>query len=271
MKVRTVASVSLLLFLVAAPASAQNHAPYYVLDAFGGVHAGGGAPVVSPGTPYFGFDAAVGIEYIPVGTSTATGDGILVLDKFGGVHSGGALAAHSPGGSTPYFGFDAARAIVYRDVPPRAAGSPSKSAALTSSTYAVITSASIHAPDDGFLLVNATSNLWCFGVGGVRGEAGINVDGNLALSNYLTEFFDCSLSASDVTTNVGMTGFFPVSAGDHTIDLVGRRVSGALAFNFDASLITVLFVDQDGVGTSTPAPVASRVSTRPDGPESRRR
>ena len=37
---------------------------YYVLDRFGGVHAGGGALVVtwSSATPYFGFDIARDIE-----------------------------------------------------------------------------------------------------------------------------------------------------------------------------------------------------------------
>ena len=35
---------------------------YYVLDAFGGVHAGGGAPVLLPATPYFGFNVAQDLE-----------------------------------------------------------------------------------------------------------------------------------------------------------------------------------------------------------------
>jgi len=35
---------------------------FYVLDRFGGLHAGGGAPVLLPGTPYFGFDVAHDLE-----------------------------------------------------------------------------------------------------------------------------------------------------------------------------------------------------------------
>jgi len=35
---------------------------FYVLDRFGGLHAGGGAPVLLPGTPYFGFDVAQDLE-----------------------------------------------------------------------------------------------------------------------------------------------------------------------------------------------------------------
>ena len=34
----------------------------YVLDGFGGVHAGGGAPILLPGTPYFGFDVVQDLE-----------------------------------------------------------------------------------------------------------------------------------------------------------------------------------------------------------------
>jgi hypothetical protein len=72
--------------------------PHYVLDGFGGVHAGSGAPVMSPGTPYFGFDVAVDLEL------AATG--YYVLDAMGGVHAGGGAAVLNP--TTPYFGFPAA-------------------------------------------------------------------------------------------------------------------------------------------------------------------
>ena len=99
------------------PNTITGHGHFYVLEAFGGVHAGGGAPAISPLTPYFGFDVAEDIEYFP---SDASGSaGILVLDKLGGVHPGGGLAASPPLGPTPYFGFDAARAIVRRDNRPQ--------------------------------------------------------------------------------------------------------------------------------------------------------
>lgn len=68
----------------------------YVLDGFGGVHSGGGAPVMSPATPYFGFDAARDLEL------AATG--YYVMDGWGGMHAGGGAAGMV---GPPYFGFDA--------------------------------------------------------------------------------------------------------------------------------------------------------------------
>lgn len=63
---RTLSVVVVLALAIFFAASAYaHHAQYYVLDGFGGVHAGGGAPVITPGTPYFGFDIAKGMAYIP--------------------------------------------------------------------------------------------------------------------------------------------------------------------------------------------------------------
>lgn len=97
-----------LLFLVPGGARAQS-AQYYVLDGFGGVHAGGGAPALSPSSPYFGFDVAVDMVQI----TSAAGDGYLILDALGGVHAAGVVASVAPG--TPYFGFNVARAIAPRN------------------------------------------------------------------------------------------------------------------------------------------------------------
>ena len=74
---------------------------FYVLDGFGGSHAGGGAPAIAAPPPYFGFDVAVDLELAPIG--------IYVLDAFGGVHAADGAPAVSP--ATPYFGFDIARDI----------------------------------------------------------------------------------------------------------------------------------------------------------------
>lgn len=116
---------------------------FYVLDGLGGVHAGGSATPLPPATPYFGFDAAVDIEFReaggyyvldsfggvhPAGGAPAinpatayfgfaaaadlevrAAGGIYVLDRFGGIHRGGAAPAMTP--ATPYFGFDAATAL----------------------------------------------------------------------------------------------------------------------------------------------------------------
>ncbi len=80
-------------------AAVQSTAPGYVLDGLGGVHAGGGATLPGPESPYYGFDIAVDLELAPTG--------YYVLDGFGGVGSGGGAASIS-GPATPYFGFDAA-------------------------------------------------------------------------------------------------------------------------------------------------------------------
>jgi hypothetical protein len=97
---------AILALASAAPVLGQQ-ASYYVLDGFGGVHAGGGAPAI-PGTPYFGFDIAKGIAYAP----GASGNGIMVLDGFGGVHRVGLGSAVAP---TPYFGFNIAHRQQRRD------------------------------------------------------------------------------------------------------------------------------------------------------------
>lgn len=113
---RTILMIAFACGVPALSAGAQE-AQYYVLDAFGGVHAGNGAPSIAPATPYFGFDVAADVEYFqPQGAHAA---GLLVLDKFGGVHPGGGLTAEPNNPPTPYFGFDAARAIVARDTKPR--------------------------------------------------------------------------------------------------------------------------------------------------------
>lgn len=47
-----------ILLVVICIARGSYSQAYYVLDGFGGVHAGGFAPAISPPTPYFGFDIA---------------------------------------------------------------------------------------------------------------------------------------------------------------------------------------------------------------------
>ncbi len=73
--------------------------PMYVLDGLGGTHAGGGATLSGPQSPYYGFDIAVDLEVVPTG--------YYVLDGFGGIGSGGGAASIS-GPATPYFAFDIA-------------------------------------------------------------------------------------------------------------------------------------------------------------------
>ena len=76
---------------------------YYVLDGYGGVHAGGGASNFVSAPPYFGWDIARDLELNP-----ASGGG-YILDGYGGLHAAGGAAAISP--PTPYFGWDIARTV----------------------------------------------------------------------------------------------------------------------------------------------------------------
>ncbi len=75
-----------------------NHL-FYVIDGFGGVHAGGASPPLTPPTPYWQTDVGVDLELAPTGA--------YVLDALGGVHAGGGAPVITP--ATPYFGFAAAR------------------------------------------------------------------------------------------------------------------------------------------------------------------
>jgi hypothetical protein len=233
-----------------APAAAQNHAQHYVLDGFGGVHAGGGAPVISPGTPYFGWDVAVSVEYVAVGTATATGDGLLVLDAFGGVHEGGALVVHPPGGSTPYFGFDAARDLTLRNVPPRAAGSFLNGALVTSAaTWTILVGTTIRVPDDGWLVVTGSTELHCAGAGSVSADFALAINGTTPPTGYdmLQQIPDCAAEDSRIFAGTYM---FSVLAGTHTVSVLGRRVGGTPSLTYTDRSVTVVFVDRDPSGSS---------------------
>lgn len=237
-----------------APAPAQDFvAQHYVLDGFGGVHAGGGAPLISPGTPYFGFDIAADIAHVP-GTG---GDGILVLDRLGGVHRGGAVSSYSA--VTPYFGFDVARAIVYRNVPPRAVNNASAvptSIAAASAIYTVIASATIEAPDDGFLLVTGTVGFACTGVLStvdLTAELTLNVDSTsepAAISNLgLVSYPSCPPSTT-IHDGRTLTHLFFVGAGTHVVNLLARKVGGSADLQLFGRSVTGIFIDQNSLGAS---------------------
>ncbi len=256
MKTRVVFLVALVPFTAAAfsvPAHAQNHAQHYVLDAFGGVHAGGGAPLINPLTPYFGFDVAADIEFVPVGTGVAAGDGILVLDKFGGVHKGGALAAHPPSGGTPYFGFDAARAIVYRDISPRTVGNVGAAATEFTTldfTFQSVVSASIVAPDDGYLLVTGSVGVNCLQQTALTTAVfSMNVDStasdpDIAGGNGHFLDLDCP-RVNFFSTYNSFQKLYPVSGGSHTAHVLYRHfgTSGMPSFRITSPVITVTFID----------------------------
>ncbi len=261
MRPRHVAEVFVIVALSALPAHAQNHAPHYVLDAFGGVHAAGGAPAIVPAPPYFGFDVAQSIEYIPIGTAAASGDGILVLDKWGGVHRGGALAANPPSSSPPYFGFDAARDIVFRDVPPRIVAASATSVvdlATATAAYTTLASATIYAPTSGFLHVVGRSYMACTGGAGKDLVAllSANVDATgpgPALLQGRAEWVDCApaVAVYNPTRNQTVSFVIHVNAGEHTVNLLGRKVQGTGALRFGDRTLVVQFVAQDSHGQIT--------------------
>ncbi len=243
-------AVALTACAVCAPAQAQD-GQYYVLDGFGGVHAAGGAATITPATPYFGFDIARDLTFVPLGNAIGHGDGVLVLDGFGGVHAGGALAADPPSSTPPYFGFDIARAIVYRNVPPRVTGTfMNLGLSVTSSTFVVLSSDTIVAPDDGRVVVFGTSELHCSGSGGVSAEFSVAINGTTPPAGHdlLQRIPECSGGAD--SRIYAITHVFPVSAGAHTFNLIGRRVSGTPSLTFTDRSIVVIFVDQDRFGWS---------------------
>jgi len=235
------------------PAVAQ-HAQYYVLDGFGGVHAAGGAAVISPATPYFGFDVAADIAYVPLGTTAGHGDGILVLDEFGGVHSGGALASAPPVPTPPYFGFRVAKAITYRNVPPRATGNTFYGTVnVTNSGYLAMNTVSIDAPDDGHLLLVATVTIGCASTGsaGVLLDFALTVDTSTVsgVPTWRGHFLpnQCTYFPTEVYT---VTRLVPVSAGSHTVFLLAKDSGGGTKARLRTRVMNVLFVDQDGSGGS---------------------
>jgi hypothetical protein len=247
-----------------APAQAQLHAQYYVLDAFGGVHAGGGAPLIVPATPYFGFDVTADLTYVPVGTASAVGDGLLVLDKWGGVHLGGALAADPPSGGTPYFGFDAARAIVFRDIVPRTVGSVSPllpNFTSSATTFVSVVSATIFAPDDGFLLVAGGGTVQCdTNAGKARVRFSTNVDSTagdpqiLGGGGYAVDL-NCAEGNLPAAHN-SFQKLYPVSAGTHTAYVLYRHNAGSFTASFTLlnPFITVTYIDASATGASAPEP-----------------
>ena len=93
------------------PNTIQEHAHFYVLNAFGAVHAGGGAPAINPATPNFGFDIAADIENVgaDIGSVSSVREGtgryLLTFERSPascawtttlGVASNQATTAHAP-------------------------------------------------------------------------------------------------------------------------------------------------------------------------------
>ncbi len=250
---RLLGALAVLVVIMFATNSYAHHGQYYVLDGFGGVHAGGGAAAPPAGIPYFGFDIAKDIAYIP----SSTGDGIMVLDGFGGVHTAGLSVAFP----TPYFGFDIARAIAYRNIPPRAAGTSGSSIVdiAASGSNQVLETVAITAPDDGWIFVVGTSYISCLTAApsDLAAKLDVNIDStsDSIFSSGIAVWDDCNRGGGLYlgTQNQTVTFLFPVTAGAHTVNLLARKLGGAGTARYLGRTLTAIFIDHDAVGASLPA------------------
>lgn len=248
------------LFVISTPSFAQTF-PYYVLDGYGGIHAGGGAAAISPATAYFGWDIAKAIDYVAVAnTSTNYGDGLLVLDGYGGIHKGGKLSTVSLT-ATPYFGWNIARDIVARIIPPRASYSSytSGNTELTSSTFVSIWSVTLYLPDDSYVLISA-----CCSMGNndptnfAVARIAVGVDSTTtALDDLDSEeafpaHYDSGSGWYLTWRTVARTQMAFVPAGSHTFYFLARKLGGTASLYYFSPNISVVAVDQGYYGDSAP-------------------
>lgn len=250
------------LLLLSSPSFGQ-YWPYYVLDGYGGIHSGGGAATISPKTPYFGWDIARAIQYVPVGYgSTYYGHGILVLDGYGGIHQGGELSGLSVT-KTPYFGWDIARDMALRIIPPKANYSSYScgNQTVTSTSYISIRSTYLYLPDDGYVLItgstsmgnnDSTNNAVC--------RVALGIDGTTALDGIEAEVGLPPTSHPNHWYSVTRTQMDFVSAGYHTFYFLVKKIgtSGQVLY-FDPT-ISAIYIDMSSTGysekpdVSTPGP-----------------
>ncbi len=246
---RMLLSLAILVVAVFVASGVQaHHAQYYVLDGFGGVHAGGGAPGIGGGIPYFGFDIAKSIAFVP---SQFGADGVLVLDGFGGVHASTDLGIVSP--ATPYFGFDVARAITYRNIPPRLAGSEldTGNTTVTSTTYVSMRSVTINAPDDGVITTTCSASIGCqsctaANIGAVRVAIGVDAVNETGGINRQVAFTSTTFGAQSWTQTIAVT------QGSHTVHCVIRDNSFTLNLQYFDPTMSAMFVDHNASGESAP-------------------
>jgi hypothetical protein len=237
----------------------SQYAPFYVLDGYGGVHAGGGAPAISPATPYFGWDIAKSFDYVPVASSSSNyGDGILVLDGYGGIHKGGKLLGISVT-ATPYFGWDIARAIVYRVVDPQAYGySIAETYLLLDNNMTTVASFYMNLPDDGYVFVMASamlSNSSTTLSSAVR--YGIGVDDNAAYdaSTHRWASFNAGFDTNGFHSHqaASTAKVFYLSAGQHYFYFLVQRVAGTAIVNITNRTLSAIYINKNYHGWSQEA------------------
>ena len=249
--------VALGLVVFSTPSFGQ-YFPYYMLDGYGGVHAGGGAPAISPTTYYFGWDIAKSIEFFPVAYSSAIhGDAVLVLDGYGGVHKGGKLSGLAVS-ATPYFGWNIARGIVARWFHPQANYSTlnTDNLTITSTAFASLQSVTLVFPNDGYALVSAGCSMGNNSTAGfVRACIALGLDSTTdAIDNIereigLKQWVEGQL---DQWGSVNLSQMKYVTAGYHTFYFLAKKQvatdPGTISY-YDPT-ISVVFIDRDAYGFS---------------------
>ena len=255
MRFRVLVLLAGFVFICALPSFSQGDTPYYVLDGYGGIHSGSGAPAISPKTYYFGWDIARAFDYIAVASSSSNyGDGVLVLDGYGGVHLGGKLSTLTVS-KTPYFGWDIARDIVYRDIPPRAYYSTysHSNLSITSSTYASIRSFYLDLPDDGYVFISGTT---CMGNNDSTNPAqvwvALGVDSTTTPLDGIEAEQDCPPSGfgGSQWSSVTRTQMTFLSAGRHYFYFIARKGSGTPDPAYFDTTLAAIYIDQSFQGVS---------------------
>ena len=260
--------------LLSAVALIAQYAPYYVLDGYGGVHAGGGAPAITPATPYFGWNIARDLVHIAVATSNS-GDGILVLDGFGGVHKGGKLSTVTID-ATPYFGWDIAKAIDFRRIDPQAYGDALASHVdITSSTFVKVIDASVNMvlPDAGYVIVTISCmaenpSAGYFPTGDyVLGYIGIGVDSPTSADNQSWCYLGDTLLAGAYYPSESLSAtkiYHFSSSGLKQFYFLALRSGGTGIFRIEHPTITCLYVNKGPDSFSSAAPLPSDLALAPN-------
>jgi hypothetical protein len=162
------------------------------------------------------------------------------------------LRADPPSGKTPYFGFDIARAIAYRNIPPRISSASNLSIPILviSAEYTSVLSANIHAPDDGFVLVIASARMSCNGAGPSAAAVSLSIDSLTSVNalDHADRIDECLPSTA--TRTITFSYVLPVAPGPHVIHLLAANRGLAQNPVFADPSISLVFIDQDGVGAS---------------------
>jgi hypothetical protein len=229
----------------------SQYAPFYVLDGYGGVHAGGYAPAITPGTPYWGWDIAKSIDYVPVAYSSSIyGDGYFVLDGYGGVWQGGKLASISMP-KTPYWGFNVARSIVYRVVDPEAFGTTNTTMGTFSDLNVLhtLTYFYLNLPDAGWVLVMANGMIWNISATSASDiRYGIGIDSSTAYDDAThrwAELGDTYLINLYPSHVMSTSRLVYLTAGQHYFYFLVQQVNGTGVLDYNKVSMSAVYINKD--------------------------